>query len=394
MIHRNRTPDEFVTELRELSELDWRGVLRTYRPPPELAAWCAGFGWEPTSFEPSLEVRTGAGGDLVLDVMSGLEFKVREARQRVWSKEAGTADGNSALLAEGAQIWPTYLAAARSVLGEPTWEGSWDSEDFPDRLRGTIFTDPLIRLQERDPYRLAFWLPDSGIGPFIVMQLTLAVGTAHEVWGGAANLSVTFRSRGDIAMSQANGRHLLGDFHPWLPYLPGVWSHWAERTSADGAYVARTQLGVLVTTSDWGRKSAHIHLNRLTYHQSDGVRRLESPRVFQHDAGGWSEVFEVVRASGEVLTRRGFSPPERAHKDIMRFFMSLELDDGEYIVRISDDAKTSWVTPGDPRVHVGVPLPPHEVAFTIEGSAPATARPAPQPEPYDPDDDPYRPSLW
>jgi hypothetical protein len=72
-----------------------------------------------------------------------------------------------------------------------------------------------------------------------------------------------------------------------------------------------------------------------------------------------------------------------------------ELDDGEYTVRIAEGARTSWTAPGDGRVHVTVPLPPHEVAITIEGSAPSTARPAPEPPPYyDPDDDPYRPSLW
>ncbi|MFD9394399.1 hypothetical protein ACFWBB_27795 [Streptomyces sp. NPDC060000] len=90
MSPQNHTPQEFVTELRGLSELNWRNVLHYYRQQPELDTWCAQFDC---------------------------------------------------------------------------------------------------------PYRMAYWLPESRIGPFVIMRVTLAVGTAHGVWGGGANLSVTFRAR-------------------------------------------------------------------------------------------------------------------------------------------------------------------------------------------------------
>lgn len=199
MSHQNHTPQEFVTELRGLSELNWRDVLYYYTQQPELDAWYAQFNWERTSPEGAFRVRTATGGELALTVTSGKPlsgnwFNIREVDYRVWGVEAGTAEDNPAVMERAAQVWPAYLAAARSLLGEPTWEGRWDSENFPDRPRGSILTDPMIRLEERDPYRMAYWLPESGIGPFVIMRATLAVGTAHDVWGGGANLSMTFRS--------------------------------------------------------------------------------------------------------------------------------------------------------------------------------------------------------
>lgn len=397
MSHQNHTPQEFVTELRGLSELNWRDVLYYYTQQPELDAWYAQFNWERTSSEGAFRVRTATGGELALTVTSGKPlsgnwFNVREVDYRVWGVEAGTAEDNPAVIERAAQVWPTYLAAARSVLGEPTWEGCWDSENFPDRPRGSILTDPMIRLEEKDPYRMAYWLPESGIGPFVIMRATLAVGTAHDVWGGGANLSMTFRSP---PMDRGSAAGPVDDRHPGTSFFTAAWTDWAEQTSEDGAYLARTQLGIRISTSVWGRKTASVCLNRLTYNRTGGVPRLESPRFFQGQAGGWHEKAEVVRASGEVVGRVHFHSPGQAHKDIIRFSGAMELDDGDYIVRVPEGARTTWTIEGKPTVYVTVPLPQHEIAFTIEGSASASARPAPKPPVYvDPDDDPYQPSPW
>ncbi|MGW6521907.1 hypothetical protein [Streptomyces sp. NPDC054962] len=34
-------------------------------------------------------------------------------------------------VAEAARVWPLYVTAASPVLGEPTWQGAWEAEDFP-----------------------------------------------------------------------------------------------------------------------------------------------------------------------------------------------------------------------------------------------------------------------
>ncbi|WP_157858053.1 hypothetical protein [Streptomyces durhamensis] len=108
---------------------------------------------------------------------------------------AETAEDNPAVLEAAAGDWPVYLTAACFVLGEPTWEGPWDAEDFPDLIGGYELAAPEDRVEERDPYRLACWPTRSGTGPLVVMSIDLAVGTAHGEWDGAANLSVTFRPR-------------------------------------------------------------------------------------------------------------------------------------------------------------------------------------------------------
>ncbi|MFE5633928.1 hypothetical protein [Streptomyces sp. NPDC056543] len=168
------------------------------------------------------------------------------------------------------------------------------------------------------------------------------------------------------------------------------WTDWAERLSEDGQRISRTRMGVRIATTDWGRKVLRLRLERLTYHQADGVRRIEAPRIFQSQAG---------RATGcEIITpgkpRRfiSFGPPGRIKLDDgVGFFGYIELDDGEYIARLEEDATTNW-TIG--REYIRAPLPPYQFTFTIKGSAPETAKPRPEASGYDPGDDPYRPSLW
>ncbi|KUN10518.1 hypothetical protein AQI95_02060 [Streptomyces yokosukanensis] len=192
----DRTPQELVTELRGLAEVDWPTMWAGPPLPGQgLDMWCAQYGWIPLSFERVLQVRTDTGGEFVLSAPGGSWAPVDSVRHWVWGAGAETAEDNPAVLEAADHAWPVYLTAACSVLGEPTWEGSWSADDFPDRVCGLDLADPEDRLDERNPYRLAYWLPRSGTGPLVVMDIALAVGTAHSEWDGAANLSVTFRPR-------------------------------------------------------------------------------------------------------------------------------------------------------------------------------------------------------
>ncbi|MFF3207503.1 hypothetical protein [Streptomyces sp. NPDC002962] len=192
----DRTPQELVTELRGLTDVDWPTVWSgPPRPGQGLDMWCAQFGWTPLSFERVLQVRTETGGEFVLNAPGGSWAPVSAVSHWVWSAGAETAADNPAVLAEAARAWPVYLTAACSALGEPAWEGAWDAEDFPDSVVGAEIADQEVRVEEQDPYRLAYWLPPSSTAPLIVLHIALAVGTAQHDWDGAANLSVQFRPR-------------------------------------------------------------------------------------------------------------------------------------------------------------------------------------------------------
>ncbi|MFG2775110.1 hypothetical protein [Streptomyces sp. NPDC048350] len=168
------------------------------------------------------------------------------------------------------------------------------------------------------------------------------------------------------------------------------WTDWSERLSEDGQRISRTRMGVRIATKDWGRKVLRLRLERLTYHQADGVRRIEAPRIFQSQAGHASG-FEII-THGKPRRFVSVGPPGRIRLDDgVEFFGYIELDDGEYTARLEEGATTNW-TIG--REYITAPLPPYQFTFTIEGSAPQSAKPRPEPSGYDPDDDPYRPSLW
>lgn len=168
-----------------------------------------------------------------------------------------------------------------------------------------------------------------------------------------------------------------------------VWDDWIERTSEDGVRVARTRMGMRIVTTNWGRKELQLKLERLTYSQAGGVRRIEAPRIFQGESGLAGKV-EVV-SPGKPRKVMSFAVPGRiVLDDGVRFFAFVGLDDGEYIARVPEGETTSWDIGGE---FIRVPLPPRQFAFTIEGSAPASAKPRVEPAAHDPDD-PYRPSLW
>ncbi|MCX5195694.1 hypothetical protein OOK31_17580 [Streptomyces sp. NBC_00249] len=167
-----------------------------------------------------------------------------------------------------------------------------------------------------------------------------------------------------------------------------IFDDWIERTSEDGVRVARTRMGMRIVTSSWGRKLLQLKLERLTYSQAGGVRRIEAPRIFQGEPGIAGKV-EVV-SPGRRREVMYFQAPSRiVLDDGVRFFDWVGLDDGEYVARLPEGQTTSWVIGGE---FISVPLPPRQFAFTIEGSAPASAKPPVASAPYDPDE-PY-PCLW
>ncbi|MFE9846232.1 hypothetical protein [Streptomyces goshikiensis] len=167
-----------------------------------------------------------------------------------------------------------------------------------------------------------------------------------------------------------------------------VYGDWIERTSEDGVRVARTRMGMRIVTTNWGRKVLQLTLQRLTYSHACGVRRIEAPRIFQGEPGKAGKV-EVV-SPGKRREVMYFQGPRRiVLDDGVEFFDFVGLDDGEYVARIPEGETTSWIIGAE---FIRVPLPPRQFAFTIEGSAPASAKPPVEPAPYDPDE-PY-PCLW
>lgn len=192
----DRTPQELVTELSGLTDVDWPTVWAGPPYPGQgLDMWCAQFNWVPTSFERILQVRTDTGGEFVLHAPGGSWAPVADVSHWVWGIGAETGEDNPGVLAEAARAWPVYLTAACSVLGEPTWEGAWDTEGFPDSLGTLDLGSPSYRARTQNPHRLAYWMPHTSVAPLVVMTISLSVGTAQQEWEGAANLSIEFRPR-------------------------------------------------------------------------------------------------------------------------------------------------------------------------------------------------------
>jgi hypothetical protein len=189
----DRTPQELVTELRGLSDVDWPTVWAGPPLPGQgLDMWCAQYGWTPQSFERVLEVRTDTGGEFVFSAPGGRWAPVDAVNHWVWGAGAETAEDNPAVLAAADRAWPVYVTAACSVLGEPTWEGAWDAGDFPESLGTHPLGSREFRLTKKNPYRLAYWRKSDGVGPLTVMTITLAAGTAQGRHAGAANMAVKF----------------------------------------------------------------------------------------------------------------------------------------------------------------------------------------------------------
>jgi hypothetical protein len=194
----HRTPQELVTELRGLADVDWPTIWAGPPYPGKgLDMWCAQFAWTPLSFERVLEVRTDTGGRFALNNLGGTWAPVTHVSHWLWGMSAKTVEDNATVLSEATRVWPLYLTAACSVLGEPTWEGTWDAEDFPERLGGKSVGSRDYRVRQQNPHRLAYWMPEETTAPLVTLEISLAFNTAatHNPRRGAANLYLEFHPR-------------------------------------------------------------------------------------------------------------------------------------------------------------------------------------------------------
>ncbi|MEI5526576.1 hypothetical protein WB401_28685 [Streptomyces brasiliscabiei] len=193
----DRTPQELITELRGLTDVDWPTVWSGPPYPGKgLDMWCAQFAWVPTSFERVLQVRTDTGGSFTLNNLGGSWAPVTHVSHWLWGASAEGVEDNPAVLTETARAWPPYLTAACAVLGEPTWEGAWDSEDFPESLGDYDTGSREYRSEQQSPHRLAYWMPRQATDPLVILEVFLKLDTVGpEPRRGAANMSIEFRPR-------------------------------------------------------------------------------------------------------------------------------------------------------------------------------------------------------
>ncbi|MFD3935189.1 hypothetical protein ACFWSF_11245 [Streptomyces sp. NPDC058611] len=185
----NRTPQELITELRGLAGIHWETI---WNGPPlsgqGLDMWCAQFGWTPTQFEYVLNVLTDTGGKMTLHARGGSWAPVHTLSHWVWGQSAGIAADNPRVLAEADQVWPLYRDAVSSVLGEPAWDGAWDSATFPDELGEYAIPSAEDRLEEKAPYHIAYWELAAPDGALASLTITPAIGTADGSGIGVVNM--------------------------------------------------------------------------------------------------------------------------------------------------------------------------------------------------------------
>ncbi|MDJ0464308.1 hypothetical protein [Streptomyces sp. H27-C3] len=154
--------------------MDWPAIWAgPPNPGQALDDWCAIFGWVPIGGDRVLSVRSATGGKMSLDpVIDGGWSPVKSLGWTTWSMGADTSDENDSVLERACGIWPAYVAAIRSVLGEPEFSGAWDDPAFPEPLNGTHWLPSRdTRLRSRTPYRLAVWRDASSEGRVTALEL-------------------------------------------------------------------------------------------------------------------------------------------------------------------------------------------------------------------------------
>ncbi|WP_329201893.1 MULTISPECIES: hypothetical protein [unclassified Streptomyces] len=151
-------------------------------------------------------------------------------------------------------------------------------------------------------------------------------------------------------------------------------TEWVETVSQDGMHLMETRLEVRVPASE-GRKFVTCALTRRTYVVRDGVACRDLSYKLGRDLGSWGSYdIEILSATGCPPIRKFFGsdgvPAELPHD--AHFDAHQGLDDGEYTVRIATGMTTSW-TSGTGQT-LELPVPGHQLAFTVVGSAPQEAR--------------------
>ncbi|MFI1510582.1 hypothetical protein [Streptomyces sp. NPDC020597] len=149
---------------------------------------------------------------------------------------------------------------------------------------------------------------------------------------------------------------------------------WVETVSQDGLHLMQTRLEVRVPTSE-GRKFITCGLARKTYVMAGGIACRVSSYALGRDLGSPGNYdFEIVSATGGPPIRRFFNrdgvPAELLEGAL--FDAQEGLDEGEYIVRIAAGMTTSWDSGTGQSIEL--PVPCHELAFVVVGSAPREVR--------------------
>ncbi|MGW6831836.1 hypothetical protein ACWGCI_00145 [Streptomyces sp. NPDC054949] len=202
-----RTPQELITELRGLADIHWETIWNGPPLPGQgLDMWCARFGWTPTQFEYVLNVRTDTGGTMTLHAQGGSWAPVQSLSHWVWGALADDAEGNPQVLAEADRIWPLYVTAVCSVLGEPAWEGAWNSASFPDELGEYAIPSEEERLEDKFPYRIAYWEFAAPDGALASLTITPAIGTADGSGIGVVNMKLRVYPRPQKALDWSLAR--------------------------------------------------------------------------------------------------------------------------------------------------------------------------------------------
>lgn len=171
-----RSPEQLTEELKGLEHVDWPAVWAgPPNPGQALDDWCALFGWQPTSAERVLTVRSGTGQSIELSpVRSAGWAPVKQLGWTSWNLWADDRSENDEVLARAAETWTAYVAAARTVLGDPAYAGAWDDPDFPEPPHERHWLMPRdLRLEDMDPYRMAMWRANAPEGRITALTVNL-----------------------------------------------------------------------------------------------------------------------------------------------------------------------------------------------------------------------------
>jgi hypothetical protein len=176
----DRTPDQLVGEMQRFFAVDWPTVWAGV-PEDETkrAHWCAGFGWQPLWFEAGLRVRTELGGRLHL-ASAAPGRPVTRVEHTVWAARARDTDENPRVTELAQARWTACLDALRGLMGDPRWNGTWDTPGFPELPGRGPWYSPEWRLDNQDPHRVAVWWFSTPGAPVIELKQTLGTGAPAE----------------------------------------------------------------------------------------------------------------------------------------------------------------------------------------------------------------------
>ncbi|SEQ66941.1 hypothetical protein SAMN04487983_100735 [Streptomyces sp. yr375] len=173
----DRTPDQLVAELERLIGVDWPTVWAGVPEDEERRElWLAGFGWRPLWFQGGLRVRTALGGRLHL-ASAALGAPVARVDHTVWSARALDTGENAHVTALAEAHWSACLTALRGLLGNPTWNGSWETPGFPELPGPGTRPGAEWRAQHRDPHGVAVWRFRVPQAPVFELRMTLGAST-------------------------------------------------------------------------------------------------------------------------------------------------------------------------------------------------------------------------